>query len=978
MDDIFKTNQSKQVNDIFSGNRNISNTWQLKTVASSSEVYQLQLQASFLIRPGQTYQQQEINTLFLNSENTVSNITTLDYDYNILYKESVGSTSDISADTTTSISVFTISASNSAPTETFPSSTTLLLDNTHLKNNYWALLALILVIGTAAGNILVCLAIAWERRLQNVTNYFLMSLAITDLMVAVLVMPLGILTLVKGYFPLGSEHCLTWICLDVLFCTASIMHLCTISVDRYLSLRYPMRFGRNKTRRRVTLKIVFVWLLSIAMSLPLSLMYSKNHASVLVNGTCQIPDPVYKLVGSIVCFYIPLGVMLLTYCLTVRLLAQQRQNLGGTNQTATPGWASGWLGQTPALERRCTWRRLLKTGHNASSAVAHAHSANSTDTELSTLDNHELWLPESSVPETKHTTMTALQQFGAEMLKLSRGLESVASSSTTSPTKSELSTGYLLPFPHMPLQKQNSLQQYSSAHHQQLEPHNQLHHHQNVYNQLQLHTITNQQQLFTGHRLSNQEHQHDLNLVDKPKFIKNHEYRAITTSSSNPTKPFLTVLNFSQEFRTRKRSLSPVSGSCKYIFTKKRRASMAAHIPPPNTPTTPMPQRRNRFYSLPKNTLLARQSTASLTKNSSEEMLSTKTTSSQNKTYHSDSEVEGKDSGKNNKCSTEYNDSEFLQLPPICTCPYFGNKPLQNCLKPAEVKIIPTTFRMTTTSPSDIVTTSTGDESSLVLTNTTTTSSLSPHTVPILHNNHSASSLTVHSTSDGCYLTAPQTPKRKLSISKTASIVTWDSGRHRRRGSSFGGAHTSLLLTPTKTGSLTTSTSTTPLRRSATLRSHKNMNYSAADMTPSSSLKTKSKSPHSSPCLLQRNQTVRSHHSRNSSVISRNSSRHGRIIRLEQKATKVLGVVFFTFVILWSPFFVLNLLPTVCGDCEDNIDHWVFDVVTWLGYASSMVNPIFYTIFNKVFRQAFKKVVLSPNKIPAAIYLIQPPLMQIL
>lgn len=68
------------------------------------------------------------------------------------------------------------------------------------NNNYWALSALILVFGTAAGNILVCLAVAWERRLQNVTNYFLMSLAITDLMVAILVMPLGILTLVKGKF----------------------------------------------------------------------------------------------------------------------------------------------------------------------------------------------------------------------------------------------------------------------------------------------------------------------------------------------------------------------------------------------------------------------------------------------------------------------------------------------------------------------------------------------------------------------------------------------------------------------------------------------------------------------------------------------------------------------------------------------------------------------------------------------------------
>lgn len=65
-------------------------------------------------------------------------------------------------------------------------------------NNWWALSALGLVLGTAAGNILVCLAICWERRLQNVTNYFLMSLAITDLMVAILVMPLGIWTLFRG------------------------------------------------------------------------------------------------------------------------------------------------------------------------------------------------------------------------------------------------------------------------------------------------------------------------------------------------------------------------------------------------------------------------------------------------------------------------------------------------------------------------------------------------------------------------------------------------------------------------------------------------------------------------------------------------------------------------------------------------------------------------------------------------------------
>lgn len=97
---------------------------------------------------------------------------------------------------------------------------------------------------------------------------------------------------------------------------------------------------------------------------------------------------------------------------------------------------------------------------------------------------------------------------------------------------------------------------------------------------------------------------------------------------------------------------------------------------------------------------------------------------------------------------------------------------------------------------------------------------------------------------------------------------------------------------------------------------------------------------------------------RHSSLMMRNTSKHGRIIRLEQKATKVLGVVFFTFVILWAPFFVLNLIPAICNACESQIPQAIFDLATWLGYASSTVNPIFYTIFNKVFRQAFKKVLL--------------------
>lgn len=91
------------------------------------------------------------------------------------------------------------------------------------------------------------------------------------------------------------------------------------------------------------------------MSLPLSLMYSGDHSSVLVDGTCQIPDPLYKLIGSIICFYIPLGVMLGTYALTVRLLAQQQQNIGGP-----AGWSSGWLGGPPAIGMLITILLIFK------------------------------------------------------------------------------------------------------------------------------------------------------------------------------------------------------------------------------------------------------------------------------------------------------------------------------------------------------------------------------------------------------------------------------------------------------------------------------------------------------------------------------------------------------------------------------------------------------------------------------------------
>ncbi|XP_049284373.1 uncharacterized protein LOC125764297 [Anopheles funestus] len=764
-------------------------------------------------------------------------------------------------------------------------------DGSLALHNYWALLAIILVFGTAAGNILVCLAIVWERRLQNVTNYFLMSLAITDLMVALSVMPLGILTLVKGHFPLDSEYCLVWICLDVLFCTASIMHLCTISVDRYLSLRYPMKFGRNKTRRRVVLKISFVWLLSIAMSLPLSLMYSKNHASVLVNGTCQIPDPVYKLVGSIVCFYIPLCVMLITYTLTVRLLAQQSENLGGPGSGG--GWSSGWLGQAPAFDRRNTWKRIIKlslpTAQNP-----HAHSAASTDTELSTLDNHDLWLLESSIPEPSSITMTAMQRFGEEMLKLSQGLESVA--------------------------------QHSDRH------------------------------LAASGNSRSPERNREGELFRKKPSTRNTAGTATMATIRSPV-PAKKRRSSTSTWINRRNSGTPPP----VRLVRKRFKSLPHAIPPSESDEIEVDEQFMQDVLLE---LREREDKSTLETSRKKELQLVEEVESSTAT--NSRQPDGDDTcseGVSSHPLSQSHAGHSLKLPPPCKCPFFGEgaSNRHQYLRPAEIKIVKTSSDFSSIA-------ATGD--SLVYSTISISSSSNVTSQPTRSISSSLSTLPA---------SALASPSRKCSAPKGISVVTWDQRRHQRRGSSFGGARTSLLLTPTKA-----SPSSVSLRRSINLR-HSTLDGGSVAGSGETMFRGAPKKNSSSPCLMQHQtgsggatvammavaaatstvptmatttMTVRSHHSRNSSMISRNSSRHGRIIRLEQKATKVLGVVFFTFVILWAPFFVLNLLPSVCKHCEDNIDQWVFEFVTWLGYASSLVNPIFYTIFNKAFRDAFRKVLL--------------------
>nr|XP_033814147.1 5-hydroxytryptamine receptor 2B isoform X3 [Geotrypetes seraphini] len=77
----------------------------------------------------------------------------------------------------------------------------------------------------------------------------------------------------------------------------------------------------------------------------------------------------------------------------------------------------------------------------------------------------------------------------------------------------------------------------------------------------------------------------------------------------------------------------------------------------------------------------------------------------------------------------------------------------------------------------------------------------------------------------------------------------------------------------------------------------------------------------------------------------------------EQRASKVLGIVFFLFVLMWCPFFITNVASVLCESCDKSVIQMLMEIFVWVGYVSSGVNPLVYTLFNKTFREAFSRYI---------------------
>ncbi|XP_037321726.2 D(1)-like dopamine receptor [Pungitius pungitius] len=231
----------------------------------------------------------------------------------------------------------------------------------------------LLIVSTLLGNTLVCAAVVRFRHLRSkVTNFFVISLAVSDLFVAVLVMPWEAITQVTGTWLFG-RFCGVWIAFDIMCSTASILNLCIISVDRYWAIASPFKYERKMTHRVAFVMIGVAWSLSILISfIPVQLNWhqvgeeggeamgevmemmaaggrnftnsSNLNASAAARSCVANLNKTYAISSSLISFYIPVVIMIATYTRIYRIAQTQIRRITSLERAAEQAQNQGYGG----------------------------------------------------------------------------------------------------------------------------------------------------------------------------------------------------------------------------------------------------------------------------------------------------------------------------------------------------------------------------------------------------------------------------------------------------------------------------------------------------------------------------------------------------------------------------------------------------------------------------------------------------------
>lgn len=170
----------------------------------------------------------------------------------------------------------------------------------------------LLTLLTALVNGAVIAAICTTKKLHLPANYLICSLAVTDFLVALLVMPVSILYITMETWSLGQVVCEMWLSVDMTCCTCSILHLCVIALDRYWAITKAIEYARKRSARRAAAMVGIVWVISVFISMP-PLFWRQRSSSSLQQCIIEHDHLGYTIYSTLGAFYIPMIVILILY-----------------------------------------------------------------------------------------------------------------------------------------------------------------------------------------------------------------------------------------------------------------------------------------------------------------------------------------------------------------------------------------------------------------------------------------------------------------------------------------------------------------------------------------------------------------------------------------------------------------------------------------------------------------------------------------
>uniref|UniRef100_UPI0037E848E0 trace amine-associated receptor 13c-like n=1 Tax=Semicossyphus pulcher TaxID=241346 RepID=UPI0037E848E0 len=191
---------------------------------------------------------------------------------------------------------------------------------------------------TILGNSIVIVSIGHFKQLHNPTNVLILSLALVDLLVGVLVMPFSAIRTVHGCWFYGEVFCQLHSSFDMFLTTLSIFHLICIAVDRHQAICNPLHYSMNITMSVAWIMVCCSWALAAVYCF--GLLYSKANvagledfiASINCLGSCNLLfNQLWGILDSFVCFYFSCTVMVCLYTKIFIVAKEHVRKIGDMN-----------------------------------------------------------------------------------------------------------------------------------------------------------------------------------------------------------------------------------------------------------------------------------------------------------------------------------------------------------------------------------------------------------------------------------------------------------------------------------------------------------------------------------------------------------------------------------------------------------------------------------------------------------------------